>query len=113
MNDELYHHGILGQKWGVRRFQNKDGSLTSSGKTRRKIESTSEKQKKSGVGKKVLKIGRDITLTLLVSYGMYKIATSNKFQNKVYNTMYGKKFSNYDPFEGYELVKKTPISSLK
>lgn len=30
----LYHHGILGQKWGVRRFQNKDGSLTLSGKKR-------------------------------------------------------------------------------
>lgn len=30
--NDLYHHGILGQKWGVRRYQNKDGSLTSAGK---------------------------------------------------------------------------------
>ena len=33
-SDELYHHGIKGQKWGVRRFQNSDGSLTSAGKAR-------------------------------------------------------------------------------
>ena len=32
--DELRHHGILGQKWGVRRYQNKDGSLTEAGKER-------------------------------------------------------------------------------
>ena len=31
---ELYHHGIKGQKWGVRRFQNADGSLKSAGKKR-------------------------------------------------------------------------------
>ena len=31
---ELYHHGILGQKWGIRRYQNTDGSLTNAGKKR-------------------------------------------------------------------------------
>lgn len=31
---ELLHHGIKGQKWGVRRYQNKDGSLTDAGKKR-------------------------------------------------------------------------------
>ena len=32
--DKLYHHGILGQKWGRRRFQNSDGTRTSAGKKR-------------------------------------------------------------------------------
>lgn len=31
---ELYHHGIKGQKWGIRRFRNEDGSLTSAGRSR-------------------------------------------------------------------------------
>lgn len=34
MDNELYHHGVKGQRWGVRRYQNSDGSLTYAGKKR-------------------------------------------------------------------------------
>lgn len=34
MENELYHHGVKGQKWGVRRYQNSDGSRTNVGKSR-------------------------------------------------------------------------------
>lgn len=34
MENELYHHGIKGQRWGIRRYQNKDGSLTPAGRKR-------------------------------------------------------------------------------
>lgn len=32
--EELYHHGIKGQKWGIRRYQNPDGTLTEEGRKR-------------------------------------------------------------------------------
>ena len=39
--DYLAHHGIKGQKWGVRRFQNEDGSYTAAGQVRRELNSGS------------------------------------------------------------------------
>lgn len=37
-NNELTHWGIKGMRWGIRRFQNKDGSLTAEGRKRRRID---------------------------------------------------------------------------
>lgn len=53
MNEhELMHHGILGQKWGVRRFQNEDGSLTPDGKERY------GKSKEDGMAKRSVRYGK-------------------------------------------------------
>ena len=49
--EELYHHGIKGMKWGVRRFQNKSGSLTPAGKKR--YSDDDRKTQVSGKGEKV------------------------------------------------------------
>ena len=46
---ELYHHGIKGQRWGVRRYQNADGSLTAAGQKRydRDIRENNAKKKEN------------------------------------------------------------------
>lgn len=51
MDDELMHYGVKGMKWGVRRFQNADGSLTPEGRKHYSGEDFKSAQKKVEKGK--------------------------------------------------------------
>lgn len=85
MNDELSHHGIKGQRWGVRRYQNKDGSLTSEGAIRKKARDRIVQAEKtrsdvndivntlSKRDKKMLNLGEDEKEYLTFEQGQYVV----------------------------------------
>ena len=86
---DLAHHGIKGQKWGQRRFQNEDGTWTAAGKERygddgsgqsRSLPNANKSAKEAQLKnaraekiKKAAKVGAVIAGTALVAYGAYKL----------------------------------------
>jgi len=73
--NELYHYGVKGMRWGVRRYQNEDGSLTSAGQRHRaereggsyssgsSSRGSSSSSKKAARNKKLKKVGKVLGLT--------------------------------------------------
>ena len=97
-NYELYHHGVKGMKWGIRRFQKKNGSLTPAGKRRYSDDvydkknaykaakkaydnSPEGKARAAERRKKALKVGAAVAATALATYGAYKVNQYVKTKN--------------------------------
>ena len=111
---ELYHYGVKGMKWGVRRYQDEKGRLTSAGRKRystndgrdKPLEDNDDSDRKRNKNqndkrgltvkqKKAIKIGAAVAGTFLVAYGGYKLSQ-----------MYRGVGSKIDPTTGFRLIDK-------
>lgn len=109
--DELYHHGIKGQKWGVRRYQNYNGSLTKEGKAHllaNKIHDESSKKEK--------RITHDVTKAIKNAgakiYGLEnRLKTKESIKRKIITDSLEKNVSLEEASKIKDSVRYTAISN--
>nr|DAT41874.1 MAG TPA: hypothetical protein [Caudoviricetes sp.] len=93
--DYLMHHGVKGMRWGIRRYQNKDGSLTNAGKKRQSYrnEDITRRQKNIDLHKK----------SIIEDQKAIKDLQKNGIKSKYYSA---KQFSEKDAKDEYGVSKK-------
>ena len=86
-DDYVVHHGILGQKWGIRRYQNADGSLTPEGRQRLGLDKYDRDYNSDTILKKGTKASRLVNTTF---YDEYMNSGNTKAAKKYLNDLFAK-----------------------
>lgn len=101
--DDLYlaHHGIKGQKWGIRRYQNKDGTYTPAGKNHRMKDGSRKSISEQSLSfvkkhKKALAVGATTVASGLAIYGAYSLYKEAGYQPSGYRT-----YGLYEPLSDH------------
>lgn len=113
MEYELYHHGIKGQRWGIRRFQRKDGSWTPIGRKRYKQQESDREKAKQAKLEESIAAKKEKVLKSRSAAELYKNAdlfSTAELQNAYNRLQLERNIANLAPKEvskGKEFVDKS------
>ena len=106
-NNDLCHHGIKGQKWGVRRYQNPDGSLTEAGKKRQAKNVASNREAVIQKGATLYRVSGSKTSD--VSRDKLYVTATKESADFYVNAMAGGKVYRHGKAYAHEYISKTDL----
>ena len=119
----LKHYGILGMRWGIRRFQDKSGRLTRAGQKRYSDKNSKKRFQFTESQKRAIKIGLAVAGTGLAAYGLYRLSQNGRFDSIINKgkafaaenskDIIGSAVPKYDPVTGFKLKDKPTQNTIE